>query len=119
MANELFFCSTEISDSGLPVGCKILEYLKIDGDDSARRVAVIGFDHPISSYQSGQVRFVALAKGGKTIEMALAGVIVPIFLLPFDNRVALGNINLSLGIHPVQDWGMLCRSKSDAEMWQG
>lgn len=116
MSIGIFYSSTEMADPNLPVACAIVEYLTVDGDGS--KGAVIDLAHPIPGYESGNVRYVALARGGFHVDDVFSGGVVPIFLMPLDERVGFGVMDLSFGVQPVQDWGMICLNKVDAEKWQ-
>ena len=110
----LYYCSEECARDDLPVECEVQRLLSLEG--MSNKAAVVRTVHPI--YRNQLSDFVALAKGEATIEAALQGELVGVYLLPLDMRAGESELDLSKGLQPVQDWGALTVHREVAERWQ-
>ncbi len=111
---RLYYCSEECPRDDLPVECEVQRLLALEG--VSNKAAVVRTLHPI--YRNQLSDFVALAKGEATIEAALHGGMVGVYLLPLDIRAGDSELDLSKGLQPVQDWGALTAQRELAERWQ-
>ncbi|HEY8905158.1 MAG TPA: hypothetical protein VIM63_03875 [Rhodoferax sp.] len=111
--SDFFYCSEECARDDLPVGCKLVRYLAVEG--MQKKAAVIETEHPI--YRSQSSSFVVLAKGIETVDDIFSGKLVGVYLMPIDQRAGMFDLNLSAGLQPVKDWGALTLTWEAAE-WQ-
>ena len=112
--NSLFYCSEECARDDLPVECRLVRYLSLEGMD--HKAAVVQTANPI--YRNQLSDFVALAKGVNKIDEVFEGKLVGVYLLPLDSRAGVTELDLSRGLQPVQDWGALTINKDAADRWQ-
>ena len=111
---KLYYCSEECARDDLPVACEVQRLLSLEGMQN--KAAVVRTAHPI--YRSQMSDFVALAKGEATIDAALRGELIGVYLLPLDARAGNSDLDLSKGLQPVQDWGAVTVNREVAERWQ-
>jgi hypothetical protein len=112
--STLYYCSEECAREDLPVECEVRRLLALEG--MPNKAAVVRTKTPI--YRSQLSDFVALAKGTATIDAALQGELVGVYLLPLDARAGDRDLDLTKGLQPVQDWGALTIYREAAEQWQ-
>ena len=112
--NDFYYHSEECERDDLPVGCRVIRYLNVEG--MKNKAAVIETEHPI--YKAQASSYVVLAKGLSSVSEVFTGQLIGVYLLPLDVRAGAVELDLSAGLRPVQDWGALTRSRDEAEKLQ-
>lgn len=112
--NDFYYCSEEFPRPELPVGCKLVRYLDVEG--MVDKAAVMETERPI--HRSQATRFVLLAKGYESIKDVFDGRLVGVYLMPLDQRAGPSTLDLSKGLQPVEDWGAISLTLDQAEQWQ-
>ncbi len=113
--DNFYYYSDECARDDLPVRCRLVRYLNVDG--MKHKAAVIEAEHPV--YDCQESMFIALPKNAEDlIDQLIEGKSIRINLMRYDERAGEAMLDLSNGLKGVQDWGTLTLSKELAEKWQ-